>query len=489
MSSPHHNGTGLVAVHVAEVDPRTAPPVDDAAKTDAYRWERRHERRSPFADPAIDWKGHGLQPRWLDMETSDCAAALDPSIFHGRGEAELRRFLASARGRGEVALVVATIGDVNDEFARSPFGADASVILPGADGSISGRRLPALTRPTLAPGVLGADRDLGLRLLNRVGDAPWWSLTLSGTTAHPPMGPPEHQHPGGRLEAILLDSLGDPVVAVWIPDSGDQRWYAIPDATDSNLVLDWLGSQALAEHVPGALRRVRSPQAVHPSLQTPAEDQASRELAELDANFARDRERLETELRHAVEAAEPVRHGLIYGTGSELVDAVATVLKVAGLTVTDLDELLGDTSSADLLVSIGSNRRLVEVKSAGGNASERLVAALDRHLQTWPAIRPSEPVSGGVLVVNHQHKLDPDERSAEVFSRPEFVATLTVTVLSSRHLFDWWRASNWESIRGAVMGTAAHQATTAAPDEAVPPPRNPQAQQGRRPRWFRRRPR
>jgi len=300
------------------------------------------------------------------------------------------------------------------------------------------------------------------------------------------MGSSEHRHPGGRLEPILVDSLGDLVVAVWIPDSGDQRWYAIPDATDPNIVLDWLGSQALPEHVPGALRRVQSPHALHPSLQTPAEEQARRELAELDANYARDRERLEIELRHAVEATEPVRHGLMYGTGSELVDAVATVLKAAGLTVTDLDELLDDTSSADLLVSIGSDRRLVEVKSAGGSAAEKLVAALDRHLQTWPAIRSSEPVSGGVLVVNHQYKLDPDERSAAVFSRPEFVATLTVTVLSSRQLFDWWRACDWATIRGAVIGTAAHQATTAAPDEAVLPPTN-QAQQGARPRWYHRR--
>jgi hypothetical protein len=63
------------------------------------------------------------------METSECAAALDPSIFHGRGGTELDRFLAGARGGEEVASVVATIGDVNDEFARSPFGADASVAL------------------------------------------------------------------------------------------------------------------------------------------------------------------------------------------------------------------------------------------------------------------------------------------------------------------------------------------------------------------------
>lgn len=481
MSGGQQRGTGRVAVHVAQA----APPVEDPGETRADPRRQDDKRRSRFADLAIDWEAHGLAPRWLDMETSDCAAALDPSIFYGRGDRELDRYLAGARGRGEVALVVATIGDVDDEFSRSLFGVDASVNLPGADGSISGKRLPAMTQPTLAPGVRGSDRDLGLRLLNRGGDA-WWSLSLSGTTAHPPLGPPEHRHPGGRLEPILVDSLGDPVVAVWIPESSDQRWYAIPDASDPNLVLDWLVSQALPEHVPGALRRTRAPQAVHPSLQTPAEKKARRDLAELDANYARDRKRLETELRHTVDDAEPVRHGLLYGTGAELVDAVATVLTASGLAVADLDALLGDTTSADLLVSIGTDRRLVEVKSAGGNAAEKLVVALDRHLQTWPAIRPSEPVSGGVLVVNHQHKLDPDERSAEVFSRPEFVATLTVTVLSSRQLFDWWRNSDWDSVREAVMGTSAHQATTAAPDEAVRPQTNPQAQQGPRRRWFQR---
>src|SRR5437867_6319960 len=167
MSGVQQEGTGLVAVHVAQADPRTAPPVDAAAETDASRRWRRHKRRSRFADPSIDWKGHGLQPRWLDMETSDCAVALDPSIFDSSGRTELDRFLAGARGRGEVAVVVAMIGDVDDEFAGSPFGDDASILLPGADGSISGRRLPAMTRPTLAPGVHGADRDLGLRLLNR----------------------------------------------------------------------------------------------------------------------------------------------------------------------------------------------------------------------------------------------------------------------------------------------------------------------------------
>jgi hypothetical protein len=63
MSGAQQDGTWLVGVHVAQADPPTAPPVDDAAETDAYRWRQRHERRSRFADPSIDWKGHGLQPR------------------------------------------------------------------------------------------------------------------------------------------------------------------------------------------------------------------------------------------------------------------------------------------------------------------------------------------------------------------------------------------------------------------------------------------
>jgi hypothetical protein len=118
------------------------------------------------------------------------------------------------------------------------------------------------------------------------------------------------------------------------------------------------------------------------------------------------------------------------------------VLRAAGLTVVDLDEDLGGTKSADLLVSRGADRSLVEVKSASGNASEKLVADLERHLQTWPQLRSDLPIGCGVLVVNHQHRLDPDERSAAVFTRPEFVGALRVGVVSSRQLFDWWRGSD-----------------------------------------------
>jgi hypothetical protein len=272
------------------------------------------------------------------------------------------------------------------------------------------------------------------------------------------------------------------VVAAWIPPSSDQRWYVIPDGTDWDTVLGWLVQKALPEYVPGALRRARSPHFRDPDLQT-AEEQAARQaLEELDTRYAEEKLPLEQALREAEGRAEPVRYGLLYGTGAELVRAVAQVLTAAGLRTIDLDEALGDTKSADLLVGTeGPPWRLVEVKAASGSASELLVSQLQRHLETWPQLRPGEPVTSGVLIVNHQHKLLPSERTARVYSRPEFVASLSVTVLSSVELFHWWRASDWAAIRTAVLGAGPPDAATdpaAAEDPATPP-----APPSRRPRW------
>jgi len=49
------------------------------------------------------------------METSDCAATLEPGYFHNSGIGERERFLAGARIRGESALLVCTIGDAQNE--------------------------------------------------------------------------------------------------------------------------------------------------------------------------------------------------------------------------------------------------------------------------------------------------------------------------------------------------------------------------------------
>jgi len=88
-----------------------------------------------------------------------------------------------------------------------------------------------------------------------------------------------------------------------------------------------------------------------PTLQTPTEAAARRALEELEASYAEQRRQLEEQLEDAKVHTQPIWNGPLYGTSVELENAVAAVLKVAGLTVVKLDELLGDTTSADLLVS------------------------------------------------------------------------------------------------------------------------------------------
>jgi hypothetical protein len=474
MSSP---ASGLVPVHIGQPEPGSEEERALLVRQEHLR-DRFDRKRSLRVPGGLDWQEHGFEPRWLGMETSDCAVAVEPGIFHSQGADERDRFLSGARRRGEVALVVAVIGDIEDDGPRSVLSSfDSSVHVSKDFTSINGRRLPAGSWPEIAPDLEAADRDLAMRLLNRPTDAPWWTLHLSGAQLIRGDGSGTEYHEAeGQLHPILVDSLGAPVVAAWTPPSGDQRWYVVPDATDWDIVLSWLMHRALPEYVPGALRRARSPHFADPDLQTADELAARQAVDELEAHYAEEKRRLEQQLREAEARAEPVRYGLLYGTGAELVDAVATVLATAGLHVADLDEEFGATRSADLLVSAGGPRRLVEVKAASGAAAEHLVGHLQRHLDTWPQLRPDHPVTGGVLIVNHQHKLHPSERTAHVYSRPEFIAALSVTVLSTVELFGWWRAADWAAIRAAMLGTdLPPPAAVAVPPQATtdrpsPPP-------------------
>jgi hypothetical protein len=473
---------GLVPVHIGQPEP-------GSEREQALLLEQRAADRSSrprLRVPAgLDWQKHGLEPRWLGMETSDCAVAVQPSIFHGRGADELERFLAGARRRHEVALVVAVIGDASDERARGVLSSFDSSIHVNTSTTVSGRRLPAGTRPELAPGLSSADRDLALRLRTRTVDAPWWSLHLSGTRSERADGFGFVIHEvEGELHPILVDALGDPLVAAWTSRAGGQRWYIIPDAANWDNVLGWLIKRALPEYVPNALRRARSPHFADPDLQTGEESAVRQALDELEMRYTTEKQRLDEDLRAAEARAQPIRYGLLYSTGAELVRAVAAVLTAAGLRAVDLDEELGGTRSADLLVSDGAPpARLVEVKGVSGAASERLVDDLQRHLRTWPQLRPGQPVTGGVLIVNHQYDLHPSERTAHVYSRPEFIAALRVTVVSTLDLFRWWRTADWAAIRTAMLGAHPSQAaTTAVPTEAATNPAAP-ANPVRR-RWW-----
>jgi hypothetical protein len=48
---------------------------------------------------------------------------------------------------------------------------------------------------------------------------------------------------------------------------------------------------------------------------------------------------------------------------------------------------------------------------ASGNASESLAEPAVRHLANWPQLRPDLPVSGVVLIINHQARIDPLDRT------------------------------------------------------------------------------
>ncbi|MFF9396207.1 hypothetical protein [Streptomyces griseoluteus] len=79
----------------------------------------------------------------------------------------------------------------------------------------------------------------------------------------------------GELVPILVDSLGEPVVARWTAGDGQQIWYVSPHRVDWNQVVAWLIQCALPGYVPAALRRVRSRHHLDPALETPAETRAA----------------------------------------------------------------------------------------------------------------------------------------------------------------------------------------------------------------------
>jgi hypothetical protein len=412
--SAHTTGpNGLVPVHIA---------VHDPAQMDEPDPEANDYVRDLFAASAkyagISWTEQGAEPRWLDMDTSTCAAAINPSHFSGHGADEFDRFLSGAASRGEPALIIATMGTADDDNdrVRSVFGRPGGrVDFRHFTGAIVGERLLAGAEVFLCPGLDAADRDLGLRLLNRPADAPWWAMTLQASALESPRGTAVHE-PEGELVPILVQ-------------------------------------RALREHVPAALRRVRSRHHVDSALETLAETQARSALEELERRYLEDKVRLEGELQRARQEAEPVRAGLLYGSGSELEDAVAVVLRAAGFAVTDLDEELGGTLSADLLAVLNGSTCLVEVKAAAGAAGEKLISQLQRHLEKWPQLRPGQPVTCAALIVNHQHRLNPAERPAEVYQR-RVVDALPFPVIASGDLFRWWRTQDWSAVQAAALGQA-----------------------------------
>lgn len=477
-----------IPIHVGSETPtrwREIEELQRKAGSNANPWLR-DKRRPAVAGDDIDWVASGLEPRWIGFDTADCAAALAPSVFHGQGADEFDRFRDGAANRGEIAIVISPIGgEEKSPHRMSIFQGSASVSIGGSDTSIAGRQLGLGAGVQLRQDLGEVDRQLGLRLLNLRPAPQWYRLTLESQIFIQPNGARVAGPPEGTLFPILETELGEPVVAVWLSTDGVERRYLVPSDVPWLQLLSWLSEQALPEFVPGTMERARRHLATDPSLMTRRERGARDVLADLEADYVVRKERLTEELLAAETAARSVREGLLYGTAGSLVKAVQLVLEAAGITVVDVDEMLGDTSNADLLCTFDGRSVLVEVKSASGSPSERLYQDMLRHLREWPHLPHVPHVDGGALIVNHQTRKPPQERDVQPFTRPEFLAARSEPVVTTLGIFEAWREEDWDSVRILLFGEPA----SGHPAERVPPSPEPVVPGGapRKRGWFGRR--
>jgi len=226
----------------------------------------------------------------------------------------------------------------------------------------------------------------------------------------------------------------------------------LPTQTDWALVIAWLTSRAVPQYVPDALRRIRAADLVDPELLTRREVEADEALRRFEKESAQELGRLRDDVDSARAEANELRPKLLYGTSGELVDGVAAVMRLAGFTVEDLDSTLGRGRSADLLLTTAGKHWLCEVRSASGSAPEDAISDLERHTRTWRELGRSEELSGGVVIINHQHASAPLRRDAKVFTRREFVDSLPYPVIPSLALFCWWRDRDFGPVLDAVTG-------------------------------------
>jgi hypothetical protein len=419
-----------------------------AALNDGRRWGR-----PPLSEAAFPWKELGVMPRYVGEESTSCIAAFEPKLLSEGGATEFERFVSAAATRGETALIVSTIGAPERTSLRNVFGIDAYIPLPDFEGTIGGRRLSAGASAQAADGLVGADRDLALRLRNRPNDAPLWSLTLNPAVLEDSDGITEHR-PKGRLDPLLVNDIGEIVAAVWVPEGKDWRWYIVPAETPWKWITSWVVERAVPEYVPGALRRTHAAELVDEALLTSEELRARNALSDFEAATAREREQLGLLVEAARARVDEVRSGLLYGSGRPLVLAVKAVLESAGFDVVDLDTRLAGTESADLLVSRADKHHLVEVKSSARKPNEDPLNDLTKHVRTWPALGQRETIEGGVLVMSHQLNAPPLERASLPYSRDAFIRSLPYPIVPVLALFGWWRDGDCRAIVDAVTGPA-----------------------------------
>ena len=199
----------------------------------------------------MQWSALGFEPRWVGFDTADCVAALQPSIFSGHGADEFNLFRQGAESRGETALVISPIGQLDGGETRNAFSThDDSVYLGRVQSTIGSQPLGKGARVRAVGGLGDADGQLALRLLSCNPALRWQGLALHGVTLEAYDGTVHHPAQG-TLEPIIETELGEPVVAAWVSPDGVERRYVVPSETPWPVLLKWLLEQALPEFVPG----------------------------------------------------------------------------------------------------------------------------------------------------------------------------------------------------------------------------------------------
>jgi hypothetical protein len=455
----------MIPIHVGTHAPSEWDAI--AAKKPQSPLERvamaQNSRRRPSVSRSdLDWSDLGFDPHWEDQDAATCLVALEPQAYGGSGVSQFDRFLDGAQRRDELALVVTTLrqgDDDDDDGTYSVFGFAHREDLPGWKTTITAEPVAARTQIERAGGLSPTDNDLALRLTDR--DHEWCQLRINGWEEHSFRGAIPNA-PAGEIEPILVTSIGEIIVGAWVSPDGAERRYILPPDVDWEMVADWLRNSAIPHMLPAAAIRLRLDGATPRELLTAREREATDSLAQLTREYEEAREALAQTLDDATAEGSKMRDLLLYGIGDDLERGIATALRDAGFVVTELDPLYG-TQSADLLCEWEGHRRLVEVKSAGGRATEKLYDYLRKHLSTWAAHPERDPVDGGVLVINYEHQTPPLDRSPQPFSRIEFVRSLTDPVVGTVELYNAWRTGDWERIRTMFLPGLAGAPRTAAP--------------------------
>lgn len=90
-----------------------------------------------------------------------------------------------------------------------------------------------------------------------------------------------------------------------------------------------------------------------------------------------------------------------------------------------------------------------------------------------------------VSLINHQIKTYPADRADQAYTRPEFVESLTIPVITATALYDAWRRRDFNAIRAAVFGDTPPIGELAVENEPPRPATDLSPHNPTRRRWWR----